>query len=72
MNRCPICKKENRIVNECRCDPNNLPTVPFSKGQTVMLEGVLTDDPGEYAWVRLATSIVVGVPTSLLRIGGGQ
>lgn len=25
---CPICQKENRIVNECGCDPNNLPTTP--------------------------------------------
>ena len=24
---CGKCKAENRIVNECRCDPNNLPTV---------------------------------------------
>lgn len=26
MNKCPTCGKENRIVNECRCDPDNLPT----------------------------------------------
>lgn len=24
--KCPTCGKDNRIVNECRCDPNNLPT----------------------------------------------
>lgn len=25
--KCPTCGMENRIVNECRCDPNNLPTL---------------------------------------------
>jgi hypothetical protein len=24
--KCPQCGRENAIVNECRCDPNNLPT----------------------------------------------
>lgn len=24
--KCGTCGKTNRIVNECRCDPNNLPT----------------------------------------------
>jgi len=23
---CPRCGRENAIVNQCRCDPNNLPT----------------------------------------------
>jgi hypothetical protein len=26
MNPCSTCGKENAIVNQCRCDPNNLPT----------------------------------------------
>ena len=26
MYKCPSCGNYNRIVNECRCDPNNLPT----------------------------------------------
>jgi len=26
MSKCPTCGRMNRIVNECRCDPNNLPT----------------------------------------------
>lgn len=26
--KCWTCKKENTIVNECGCDPNNLPTRP--------------------------------------------
>lgn len=25
---CPICNTENEIVNQCRCDPDNLPTEP--------------------------------------------
>lgn len=28
MSVCPICKAENAIVNQCRSDPNNLPTKP--------------------------------------------
>ena len=24
--RCPKCGRENEIVNQCGCDPNNLPT----------------------------------------------
>lgn len=24
--RCPKCGQENEIVNQCGCDPNNLPT----------------------------------------------
>ncbi len=27
--KCSICGKENRIVNECRCDIHNLPTNPI-------------------------------------------
>lgn len=27
LHKCPSCGARNRIVNECRCDPNNLPTV---------------------------------------------
>ena len=30
--KCPRCGKENRIVNECKCDPDNLPTRPVSHG----------------------------------------
>lgn len=26
--RCPRCGKVNEFVNQCACDPNNLPTVP--------------------------------------------
>jgi hypothetical protein len=26
MHKCPTCGAENAIVNQCRCDPNNLPT----------------------------------------------
>lgn len=26
MTTCPICGSRNHIVNQCRCDPNNLPT----------------------------------------------
>lgn len=30
IHQCPRCGRENEIVNQCRCDPNNLPTrVPF-------------------------------------------
>ena len=25
---CPTCERPNPIVNQCRCDPNNLPTRP--------------------------------------------
>lgn len=28
--KCPICNAENEIVNQCMCDPNNLPTIPFA------------------------------------------
>src|SRR5262245_31434120 len=28
MTRCPTCGHDGKIVNECRCDPNNLPTKP--------------------------------------------
>lgn len=27
--KCPTCGADNPIVNACRCDPNNLPTVPY-------------------------------------------
>ncbi len=27
---CPDCGKENAFVNQCRCDPNNLPTRPVT------------------------------------------
>lgn len=26
MTKCPKCGHEGKIVNECHCDPNNLPT----------------------------------------------
>lgn len=26
MNTCPACGAANHIVNQCRCDPRNLPT----------------------------------------------
>ena len=28
MTRCPTRGADNAIVNQCRCDPNNLPTCP--------------------------------------------
>ncbi len=28
MTTCPRCNAENAIVNQCRCDPHNLPTRP--------------------------------------------
>jgi hypothetical protein len=28
MTPCPKCGKTGKIVNACRCDPNNLPTRP--------------------------------------------
>jgi hypothetical protein len=31
MYRCPICGVVGKIVNECRCDPNNLPTEPSDR-----------------------------------------
>jgi len=31
--KCPTCGRLNAIVNECRCDPNNLPTtLPSNEG----------------------------------------
>ena len=28
--KCPTCRRANRIVNECGCDPENLPTRPVT------------------------------------------
>lgn len=33
MTTCPRCGQENKIVNQCRCDPNNLPTTPIYVGR---------------------------------------
>ena len=30
---CPTCGAHNKIVNQCRCDPNNLPTRPMTQSQ---------------------------------------
>ena len=29
MTRCPRCGADNAIVNQCGCDPNNMPTKPL-------------------------------------------
>lgn len=33
MSKCPTCGHVGKIVNECRCDPNNLPTTPVYIGR---------------------------------------
>ena len=38
MTKCPKCNAENEIVNQCRCDPNNLPTVPNDDKKLISLE----------------------------------
>jgi len=32
QHKCPHCGALNEIVNQCRCDPDNLPTRPFTPG----------------------------------------
>jgi hypothetical protein len=47
--KCSTCGKDNSIVNQCRCDPNNLPT-PLSEADilTALASGS-TDPIGELA-----------------------
>jgi len=35
--QCLICGADNRFVNECGCDPNNMPTVPTKHDFLVLL-----------------------------------
>lgn len=54
--KCSTCGKVNQIVNQCRCDPNNLPTRPVS---------------GRSARVKLASLFLAAVALVGCEGGGG-
>lgn len=35
MTTCPTCGHTGHIVNQCGCDPHNIPTVPIRAGQFI-------------------------------------
>lgn len=44
MTNCPKCGVANQIVNQCGCDPNNLPTkVPTSLYEEIVAAGIRFD-----------------------------
>lgn len=53
--KCPICGRQNRIVNQCRCDPNNLPTQPladqsqFAESDKRLLDALEAGEPARQA-----------------------
>lgn len=41
MYKCPTCHRDNAIVNQCRCDPNNLPTHIYSITKARYAKGMM-------------------------------
>ncbi|RLI52784.1 MAG: hypothetical protein DRO87_12650 [Candidatus Thorarchaeota archaeon] len=48
--KCSTCGAENKIVNQCCCDPNNLPTRPLPELQQQLMAADLGLEDGDFAY----------------------
>ena len=62
MHVCPQCGGHNKIVNQCRCDPDNLPTAVMSH-----TPGPLWKAPIQERCLRVAKRVNRGVYTRIMQ-----
>ena len=84
MTQCGICGKLNRIVNECRCDPNNLPTVArkqkpvlssfVGRSQASAIRSAMRGEEGDWfrSKMKEMQAIIDGMPVSYETDGDGK